>query len=304
MARTPLCILVVVASSFVCSGRSRESSDVSNCSSTSIQVDIASTCGEPATVRAVPFKLYASYLVVVEGRIGAVEKLKFVLDTGVIHSVVDQKVAKKLRLQRHSAQVLNFNRTIAIERAIFPDVQFGPVQVRNPSMLIADLAHFSDFATHVDALIGMDLLSLSNLTIDNDAKNVLFDPLDRVVSAAALNTDPVAMTAELLLQNHPLRLIVDTGLQGVLLYAERVRKRIPELRVEDESEVDIGGRMRAKQMTVPNARLGPTEMALTIWLVNGPPENVLPGIDGFLGTASLKARRIKFNFATNTLSWE
>jgi hypothetical protein len=87
-------------------------------------------------------------------------------------------------------------------------------------------------------------------------------------------------------------------------FFERVLKRIPELRGRRKTEVDIGRHLRAKQLVIPSARLGPSEIDGKVWLVKGPPENVLSGIDGFLGTSLLKARWIKFNFATNTLSWQ
>lgn len=305
MGRTTLVILVVFASGFVCLGRSRENPHRSNCSPASTQADI-STCGEPAARGRVelPFEVYAGYLIVVEGRIGPVRKLKFILDTGVIHSVVDRKVAEKLHLPLLPAQVLNVDKTVAVKRALFPYVQFGPVQIRDIPMLVADLAYFSEFATHVDALIGMDLLRLNNLTIDNDGKKVLFDPLDQAASEAAIKTDPVCLTAEVLLQNHPVRLIVDTGLEGMLLYEERVLKRVPELRIVGKTELNIGQRFRAKQLIIPSARLGSVEIDDKVWLVEAPPENILSGIDGFLGTSSLRARWIKFNFAMNTLSWQ
>jgi hypothetical protein len=78
----------------------------------------------------------------------------------------------------------------------------------------------------------------------------------------------------------------------------------PELMVEGgETEVDTGRRLRAKEVTIPSVRLGLSEIDHKVWLVKGPPENVLSGIDGFLGTSSMKSRWIKFNFATNTLNW-
>jgi predicted aspartyl protease len=297
---------MVLASIFVCAAHSQKNLDAPPDSSPPpAQADRASTCSEPTAVRAeLPFKLYAGYLVVVRGSIGPLGDLKFILDTGVIHSVVDRKVAERLQLPLRPAQVLNVDKTVAIGRAKFPYVQFGPLQVRDISMLVADLAYFSDFATNVDALIGMDLLRLSNFTINNDAKTVLFKPLDQAACEAATKTDPVCMTATVLLKNHPVRLIVDTGLQGILLYEERVLKRMPELRVEGKTEVDIGRRLRVKQLVIPSARLGTSELDSKVWLVKGPPENVLPGIDGFLGISSLKARWIRFNFATNTLSWQ
>jgi len=62
--------------------------------------------------------------------------------------------------------------------------------------------------------------------------------------------------------------------------------------------------LHVKKATLPNARLGKKDTNLRAVLAKGPPDNVLPGIDGCLGTASLKARRIDFNYATNTIAWK
>src|SRR5690349_24484754 len=105
-----------------------------------------------------PFKLYAGYLIVVEGRIGAMGKLKFVLDTGATHSVIDRKLASKISVVRRSGKVLNFDKTIPAEWVEVPEVQFGPIEAAPFSMMVSDLRYFQSFATHVDAVIGLDLL--------------------------------------------------------------------------------------------------------------------------------------------------
>ena len=66
----------------------------------------------------------------------------------------------------------------------------------------------------------------------------------------------------------------------------------------------MGGFVHAKKAVLPKARLGTTDLNGTVFLVKAPPGNILPGIDGYLGTAALKARRIDFNFETNTLAWK
>ena len=304
MTKMSLVIGMIGALTLACPGRSQEKPDASKYFLASGQTEI-SAGGRPSPVRAeLPFNLYQGYLVVVEGRIGPVKKLQFILDTGVTHSVVDQKLAATLHLPVRPAEIFNINKTARIGRTSFPDVQFGPVQAGDISMLVADLAHFSEFATHIDALIGIDLLRLNNLTIDNISKKLLFEPVEQPASEGTIKADPVCLIAKVDLQGEPVRLIVDTGLQGVVLYEDRVLKRIPALVIERKTEVDIGWRLRPKQVTIPSVRIGASEIHPKVWLVRGPPEGVLPGIDGFLGTSSLEARWIKFNFATNTLSWQ
>jgi gag-polyprotein putative aspartyl protease len=59
---------------------------------------------------ALPFRLSSGYLIQVEGRIGDQTHLKFILDTGATISIVNQRIAQKLKLDAHPAQSFNFDR--------------------------------------------------------------------------------------------------------------------------------------------------------------------------------------------------
>jgi hypothetical protein len=41
-----------------------------------------------------------------------------------------------------------------------------------------------------------------------------------------------------------------------------------------------------------------------VLLIEAPSDEILPGIDGFLGTGPLMARQVNFDFVTGTLRWE
>ena len=90
-----------------------------------------------------------------------------------------------------------------------------------------------------------------------------------------------------------------------MLYEDKILDRIPQLRIEGELDgVSMGGFVHAKKAALPGARLGTTDLSGTVFLIKAPSGNVLSGIDGYLGTAALKARRIDFNFEAKTLAWK
>lgn len=251
------------------------------------------------------FKLSGGFLIVVKGRIGTLNKLKFILDTGVSRSVVDRKTADKFRLVRHTNQVFDFDRVNRAESATFPEVQLGPIRLTNISMLIANLADFSSLANDADALIGSDILSLTSFTIDYDQKKAKFSSLPNPESAA-ISSDVALLTVDLLVQNQHLRLLVDTGFPYIVLFEDRLRKRMPQLRLEHVAdEFHANSRYPAKKAILPRINLGATETDLGVLLMEGPPNDVLnSSIDGLLGIAALKARRIHFDYITNRLAWE
>jgi hypothetical protein len=170
-------------------------------------------------------------------------------------------------------------------------------------MMVSDLRYFQSFATKVDAVIGLDLLRLSSFSIDYDARKVFFGPIDRT-GGVPMNSGPICLSVRLQVGDSELQLLVDSGAPALVLYEDKLLDRVPQLRIEGELEgVSMGGFVHAKKAVLPRARLGTTDLNGTVFLVKAPSGNVLSGIDGYLGTAVLKARRIDFNFETKTLAW-
>lgn len=250
-----------------------------------------------------PFKLLYGFLIVFQGRIGNFTDLNFVLDTGATRSTVNTNLARKMRVPPHSTQVFDFDRFVTMRSGAFPDAQFGPVHVTDVSLIVTDFSRFSDLTYGVDAIIGSDLLSLSNFSIDYDTRKLLFAPVQS--SGPLLKTYPVAMIIQLQVQGRPLDLLVDTGIESVVLFEDRLRNRIPQARTQGNvADILVGRRSRAKQAILPDVRLGSLTTELKVLLIKGPQSDALPGIDGYWSTSSLKARRIDFNFATKSLSWQ
>lgn len=251
-----------------------------------------------------PFRLGSGYLIVVEGRVGDLTGLKFILDTGTSTSLLDTHVASMLRLKRRASSLINFGKTVPVESSTIPNVQFGPVQATNVEMYIGDLGKFSDFANGIDAIIGLDLLQQNNLTFDYKTHKVVFELINHTNRGTAARSETGCITVDLRVQDHPLHLILDTGLDGIFLFEGRVQAKVPGLRMANVIErVTIGRRISAKEATLPEMRLGPINVNGHVLLLKDPAENKLDGIDGFLGVTSFRAERISLNFVTKRISW-
>lgn len=271
----------------------------------SISAQQVPAAGSSLTSLEMPFQLVNGYLIVVEGRIGDLTGLKFILDTGVTTSVLGIKTAAKLKLSGRPNHVINFGKTVPVELSTIPEVRFGPVQARNVEMFIGNLEAFSDFARGMDALIGVDLLQLNNLTFDYDTRRVLFSPIDHNNQGTQMRPEPTCFTVRVQVQGHPIDLLLDTGLEGMLLYEDRIRAHVRGLRMEPGvKKVTIGRRMSAKLATLPEMRLGPTVMDGRVLLIKGPPVNMLDGLDGYIGIAPFHPTRIAFDFVSKTLRWD
>jgi len=101
-----------------------------------------------------------------------------------------------------------------------------------------------------------------------------------------------------------MRLGVDTGLAEILFYGDRLKKYEGKIRTEGEAKTVMMGRLEGRKVALPGVRLGGPQEVVTVVLIDGPAERTMPGLDGYLGIASLHANRIDFDFAKMTLRWQ
>jgi hypothetical protein len=71
----------------------------------------------------------------------------------------------------------------------------------------------------------------------------------------------------------------------------------------DEMDDMIGPRTHATRVTLPEIYLGSKAIDSKVFLVEGPRQDVLPDICGYLGTSALKPRRMEFDIAGNHFKW-
>jgi predicted aspartyl protease len=261
---------------------------------------------DAAKPQAIPIHWEGGFLIEVEGGIGPLEGLKFILDTGTTHSVIDRKIANRLSAVRRPGKVFNFDGFVSVDWAEFPDVRFGPIEVRNVSMLVTELAKSSDLIGNADAIIGLDLLNtVAKLDICYDSKMVVLTPRDANAQGGPEGKQPGYIAVQAMVQGHPIRLLLDTGMEGIVLYEDRIQKRVPHLRLTEERKGAHMGRLQGKTARLPDFRLDGHELDAKAFLMNGPREDLLPGIiDGYLGAGPLKAKRIEIDFEGKTMRWQ
>jgi hypothetical protein len=115
----------------------------------------------------VPFSLVGNYLVVVTGEIGGITGLNMVVDTGTARTVIDERVAARLDLRRHPDGLEVFGTRVASDRVVLDTLAFGPISARGLEALVADLeGQRKRFGVRIDALLGVDVLRGTCLTID------------------------------------------------------------------------------------------------------------------------------------------
>ena len=250
----------------------------------------------------ISFDLVSGFEVVVQAQIGELDGLRFILDTGSSYSSIDRRVADRMRLHRYPGNVFNFDRNLAVEWADASDVRIGPIHVAAIPMIVTRLAGISDFTENADGIIGMDVLSRARkISIDYERKRISFE-LDEGRGGKPPVTK--AFVVPVVIQGTSIRLLVDTGFQYVLLYKDRLRSAVPHLRTEGEARDGVIGRLKVTQVNLPGVQLFGPEAVTSVLLLDGPGKTDTGDLDGYLGPASLHARRLELDFSAKTLRWQ
>jgi len=251
---------------------------------------------------AVPFELVSNFLVVVNGQVGELGNLRLILDTGSTYSVIDQRVADKLRLPRRPGKITNYDRDVAVEWTEIREFRAGPIQASTARVLVVKIADYSEFAGNVDGIIGLDLLSKGKrLTIDYEKRLVSFE-LGEEGSGARLPAR--TFVVPVVVQGFRMRLLVDTGFHDMVLYKDRLFQGLPNVSILGEPKDAAIGRMRAKQVSLPGVKITGPQRVSTVFLIDSPESGDPHGVDGYLGPAALHAKRIELDFAALKVRWQ
>jgi hypothetical protein len=174
-----------------------------------------------------PIQPYEDYLVVVEGSIGDLEKLAFIIDTGAYPSVIDQKIAIALGLKERDGEVLMVNGSVQTKLATLPLVAVGPVRVEDVPVRVQDLSSLGKtLARRIDAVIGLDVLGANSFSIDYRRKRLRFGSVRRTRSSVSFETGKSVVIVEARLDDHPVRLLVDTGTSVLVLFQSHLKRPI------------------------------------------------------------------------------
>lgn len=260
-----------------------------------------------ANESSVPFVLLRGYTIVVHGSIGGRKGLNFIIDTGAVPSVVDNRLSRRLGLEGQADRVSVFTRTVPAQRVVLPNVDVGPIHAVGVEALTQDLSFIERMlGVRIDALIGLDMLGRTNFSIDYSANCLRFNPLpDGADVWADMAADVDYAAVEIELNGTPVRLMVDTGVNHLILFASRTEGLFANTSFQTEKvSSTIGGSVRLKQVAPPVARLGKTPLAVASVLVLETPADLSLSIDGLLGVAALKPARVDFDFERHVIGWK
>jgi predicted aspartyl protease len=250
-------------------------------------------------------QLYCGYLIVVEARVGDLQGLKFLLDTGATNTAIDRKLADRLGLAKEPGQLVSIDKIVRVEWSKLPELDYGPEHFSNIPVVVQDMGYFLTAGVHVDGIIGWDLLRRGSFRVDFARKRVSFGPLEQFEGrTVAIRPEPLFLTIQVEMNGRPMSMIADTGMRGTAFYdgsLEEIRESYNVL--ARAVGTSVGGTVKSRCVRVPHLKLGTQDLDREVQLVERPSSDSLQGIAGYLGISALDAKQIAFDFEHNELRW-
>lgn len=251
----------------------------------------------------VPFELYQHHLVVTKGSIGRVTGLNLLIDTGTIPSMVDTRIARKLRLQAKPSMLVAFGRQVRIQSAVLDGFRIAALESGPVPAGVGDLSYLQ--GVRIDAIVGLDVLVRTNFSIDYRTRVLKFAPEGREDAVAPLEILWPFVTVKMTIAGEQVRLLVDTGSSDLVLFKPRMPAALSGAPWKGDKTVQYAsGAARLQRLELRHPGLGAqTWDKLPAWTLDRVPAGYPPGIDGVLGVLALGCRRVRFDFDRSEFGW-
>jgi Aspartyl protease len=252
------------------------------------------------------FRTYRDYLVVVQGALDGKVRRHLIIDTGTYPSVIDSRVAQELHMAGMLGKLAVHDQVIDAQQAVLPSIQIGTLRAESLPVLIRDLDFLQkDLGIRIDAIIGLDVLSLANFSIDYTTKRIAFGAAPVYDSSAPLQSTQPWLTVRMEVEGVSIRLLLDTAASGIILFQSRIRDRLPQLvSLGERKSSNMGGNFRLQRVLLATTNLGETDFGQQNAFVVEDQEDESREFDGLLGPTALGLKQIAIDFQRHTLSWK
>lgn len=266
--------------------------------------DLPSTVSPPPhSLPDIAFNLYEGYLIVVDGQIGNLQHQNLLVDTGTNPSMIDRRIAATLGLHGESRGLALFNKRLTAESVTLPELQMGPLRRRNLHVMVADFSKIGKgLGTHIDAVIGLDVLGATSFTIDYQKRRIYFHAsVER--NSASFTTTQQLISVNFKTGNRQLRLLLDTGTPHLVLFKSALHHLDYDWTALTGGGQNLSGAVYYGTVILPQARLGTTDIGPLRAAVVASQRDVETDYDGLIPASLLRPKRLSFDFDRQLLAW-
>lgn len=252
----------------------------------------------------IPFELYNDNLILVKGNIGSLEAVNIILDTGTSPTVVSREVANQIGLRGTSGSLLTLTGATPARKVELSHIRIGGWSAESVPAVVQDVSFLErKLGVSIGGIAGLDILSTASFSIDYRRKKIVFGLMAVNRKSVRFETGAPCLTVKAKIEGQEVRLLVDSGTRGLLVYRNRIK--IGHLGSGGDAWIETAdGMKRSRWFLASNISLGEKKLgrhAVAIADVDRAPEG---DFDGLLGFASLGFHRVSFDFENGLFGWE
>jgi Aspartyl protease len=253
----------------------------------------------------IPFQLYNDNLIIVKATIGTVKNVNMILDTGTSPSAISQELADRLKLRGKTELLQTLNGTIQTQSLILPKIQIGPLAATPIRVVVQDLSFMErGLGIPLGGIAGLDILSGGSFTIDYRRKKIVFGPIAASEKTVRFETQEPFLTVKAMIEGHEVRLLVDSGTWGLLVYRNRLQTTQQQVHFDSNVSISNPGGMTHVRWLRAGVLLGKDNLGarnVAIADIDSDPQN---DFDGLLGFAKMGFRKVSFDFENGLFGWD
>jgi hypothetical protein len=261
--------------------------------------------GQSAAKTEIPFQLYNGNLIVVKASIGTVKNVNMILDTGTCPSAISQELAGRLNLRGKTESLQTLNGTIQTQVLVLPRIQIGSLAAAPIRVVIQDLSFMErSLGISLGGIAGLDILSSASFTIDYPRKKIVFGQIAPSEKTVWFETQKPFLTVKALIEGEAVRLLVDSGTWGLLVYRNRLPTTQQKAHFDSNVSISSPGGMTYVRWLRADVLLGKDDLGrrkVAIADIDSDPQN---DFDGLLGFAKMGFRKVSFDFVNGLFGWE
>ena len=260
---------------------------------------------EQSTVKTeVPFQLHNDNLIIVKAAIGPIENMNMILDTGTSPSAISKEMANRLKLRGETEMLQTLTGAIQAQSVILPHIQIGTLHADSIRVVVHDLSFMErSLGISIGGIVGLDVLSTGSFTIDYRRGKIVFGAVTASAKQISFETRVPLLAVKVKIEGQEVRLLVDSGTWGLLVYRNRLRTAQEQLRFDPSASITTAGGMTHVRWIRAVVSLGKHSLGarnVAIADVDSDPQNEF---DGLLGFAKMGFRRVSFDFENGLFGW-
>ncbi len=252
----------------------------------------------------VQFQLYKDYLIVVQGSVGPLKGLNFLLDTGANTTVLDSRVARKLGLDATPTGVAVLGGSVEGGMATAPSVEFGPIRRDNVRVLIKELPFIRGAVPfQIDAIVGLDVLGQSEFEIDYSAREIRFGAPRAMPDSVPLQMENGLVFVDAVVNHTKARLLVDTGAPSLVMFQETAEAKAGVKGGDAQMSTKKIGDFDRRRVREISLRLGEVEFGHEAVFVVPNLRDAGHDFDGVISPAALGFTRVAVDLNQRTMAF-